>query len=45
MLFRSWIDGLMDVHNALWSFYHDKKKEKELQDDLDALEKFLEDEQ
>lgn len=36
-----WVDHLMDVHNALWSFYHDKKQEKELKDDLDALEKFL----
>jgi hypothetical protein len=30
----------MDVHNALWSYYHDQKNEKELKDDLDALEKF-----
>ncbi len=37
-----WVDHLMDVHNALWSYYHDKKQEKELQDDLDALDKFLE---
>ena len=36
-----WVNHLMDVHNALWSFYHDKKKEQELRDDLDALEKFL----
>ena len=36
-----WVDHLMDVHNALWSYYHDKKKEKELYDDLDALENFL----
>jgi hypothetical protein len=37
-----WVDGLMEVHNALWSYYHDQKKEKELKDDLDALEKFTE---
>jgi len=37
-----WIDHLMDVHNALWSYYHDQKKEKELKDDLNALEKFCE---
>jgi hypothetical protein len=37
-----WVTELMDVHNALWSYYHDKKQEKELQDDLDALDKFLE---
>ena len=36
-----WIDNLMDVHNALWSYYHDKKKEKELKDDLDALDRFI----
>ena len=36
-----WVDHLMDVHNALWSYYHDQKKEQELKDDLDALEKFL----
>ena len=36
-----WIDNLMDVHNALWSYYHDKKKEQELKDDLDALDKFI----
>ena len=32
-----WISELMDVHNSLWSFYHDKKKEQELKDDLDNL--------
>jgi hypothetical protein len=37
-----WVDGLMEVHNALWSYYHDQKKEKELKDDLDALEEFVE---
>lgn len=36
-----WIDNLMDVHNALWSYYHDKKKEQELKDDLDSLENFM----
>ena len=25
-----WITELMDVHNSLWSYYHDKKKEEEL---------------
>ena len=39
-----WVDGLMDTHNALWSYYHDQKKEKELKDDLDALEDFVKDE-
>ncbi len=36
-----WISELMDVHNALWSYYHDKKQEKELQDDLDSLDNFI----
>ncbi len=37
-----WVDHLMDVHNALWSYYHDKKQEKELKDDLESLENFTE---
>ena len=37
-----WVDHLMEVHNSLWSYYHDQKAEKELKDDLDALEKFTE---
>ena len=36
-----WVDHLMDVHNALWSYYHDEKRQKELKDDLDALENFV----
>jgi hypothetical protein len=36
-----WVDGLMETHNALWSYYHDQKKEKELKDDLDALDDFV----
>ena len=35
------VDGLIEVHNALWLYYHDKKREKELQDDLDSLERFI----
>ena len=37
-----WVSELMTVHNSLWSYYHDQKKEKELKDDLDALEEFVE---
>jgi hypothetical protein len=37
-----WIDHLMDVHNALWSYYHDKKRDKEFKNDLDRLDSFLE---
>ena len=33
-----WVDHLMDVHNALWTFYHDKKQEQELQQDIDTLQ-------
>lgn len=36
-----WIDNLMDCHNALWSYYHDKKREKEFKDDLDTLDNFI----
>ena len=36
-----WISELMDVHNALWSYYHDQKKEKDLRDDLDTLDDFI----
>ena len=35
-----WVDHLMDTHNALWDYYHNKKQEKELNDDLDALDEF-----
>ena len=37
-----WVDHLMDVHNALWGFYHDKKNDRELLNDLDTLDSFLE---
>ena len=36
-----WVSELMDVHNALWSYYHDQKREKELKSDLDALDNFI----
>lgn len=36
-----WVSELMTVHNSLWSYYHDNKAEKELKDDLDALEDFM----
>jgi hypothetical protein len=32
-----WIDNLMDVHNALWSYYHDDKKERDLKEDIQNL--------
>ena len=36
-----WVSELMTVHNALLSYYHDKKREQELKDDLDALDNFV----
>ena len=36
-----WITELMDVHNALWSYYHDQTQEQELKDDLGSLEDFI----
>ena len=39
-----WIDHLMDVHNALWSYYRDKKNEQELEQDVNNLKAFLENE-
>jgi hypothetical protein len=32
----------MDVHNALWSYYHDQKNEQELEQDVNNLKVFLE---
>ena len=37
-----WVDNLMDVHNALWSYYHDKKQEEEIQKDIETLQNFTE---
>ena len=37
-----WVDGLMDTHNALWGYYHDKKQKKELEKDIKNLQDFME---
>mgnify|MGYP003660463109 CR=1 FL=1 len=37
-----WITELMEVHNSLWSYYHDKKQEQELKEDLKNLKNFTE---
>ena len=37
-----WVNHLMDVHNALWSYYHDEKQAQELEDDLNTLKDFVE---
>ena len=39
-----WVDHLMDVHNALWSYYHDEKNKQELEQDVNNLKAFLENE-
>ncbi len=36
-----WCDFLLDTHNALWSYYHDKKQKEELQKDIDTLKNFM----
>jgi hypothetical protein len=36
-----WITELMTVHNALWTEYYSKNQEKNLKDDLESLENFL----
>jgi hypothetical protein len=37
-----WVNHLMEVNNALWSYYHDKKQEQELEEDLKTLQDFTE---
>ena len=37
-----WVDHLMDTHNALWSYYHDKKQKEELEKDIKNLQDFME---
>ena len=32
-----WIDSLLDLHNAMWSFYHDQKRENEIKEDIKSL--------
>jgi len=36
-----WILELMDTHNALWGYYHDKKQKEELDKDIEKLKSFL----
>ena len=38
-----WIDHLMDLHNAMWTYYHDKKRENEIEEDLKTLTKLAQD--
>jgi len=32
-----WIDHLMDLHNGMWTFYHDQKRENEIKEDIKSL--------
>jgi hypothetical protein len=36
-----WVSELLTVHNSLWSYYHDKKQEEELEKDIKNLKEFL----
>ena len=36
-----WIDSLLDLHNAMWTFYHDKKRETEIEEDVKTLKESL----
>jgi len=35
-------DFLSDIHNAVYTYYHDKKLEKELEEDIKNLQDFME---
>lgn len=37
-----WVDHLMDVHNALWTYYHEKNNTLELEQDVKELQNFIE---
>jgi hypothetical protein len=36
-----WITELMDTHNALWGYYHNKKQKEELEKDIKNIKEFL----
>lgn len=35
-----WVSELMDVHNALWSHYHEKNQQEELEREIEDLHNF-----
>jgi hypothetical protein len=39
-----WIDGLMDIHNSLWSEYNKQKHDSELDKEIEMLQNFTENE-
>ena len=32
-----WIDSLLNLHNAMWTYYHDQKRENEIEEDIKNL--------
>ena len=32
-----WIDSLLDLHNGMWTYYHDQKRENEIKEDIKSL--------
>jgi hypothetical protein len=36
-----WIDSLLDLHNSMWTYYHDKKQENEIEEDVKNLKEIL----
>jgi len=36
-----WVSELLTVHNSLRSYYHDKKQEEELEEDIKNLQDFM----
>ena len=32
-----WIDSLLDLHNAMLTYYHDQKRENEIKEDIKSL--------
>ncbi len=32
-----WIDTLMDLHNAMWTYYHDKKQIIDFEEDIKTI--------
>ena len=32
-----WIDHLMDLHNAMWTYYHDKKQITDFEEDIKTI--------
>jgi hypothetical protein len=35
------IDSLLDLHNSMWTYYHDKKRENEIEEDVKTFKNFM----